>query len=146
LVTPGERLAGWALAKTYGKDVPHLSPVRKSHRVDGDKIVIEFYNAAGGLVAGSKSQMEPVRLAPGDKIELFAIAGDDKRWHKASARIEGSSVIVSSPEVKQPVAVRYAFANNVDGVALYNRDLLPASPFRTDDWPMTTAPKKEAKP
>ena len=67
-------------------------------------------------------------------MKRFAIAGADKVWHWAHARIDGESVVVSSPEVPSPVAVRYAYSMNPEGSNLYNKAGLPASPFRTDDW------------
>jgi len=68
------------------------------------------------------------------KLQRFAVAGADRKWVWATAVIDGSAVVVSSPEVKAPVAVRYAYAQNPEGANLYNREGLPASPFRTDDW------------
>ncbi|MGA2867493.1 MAG: sialate O-acetylesterase [Verrucomicrobiota bacterium] len=68
------------------------------------------------------------------KLKRFAVAGADKQWHWAEAVIDNDTVVVSSPEVKEPVAVRYAFQMNPDGANLYNREGLPASPFRTDTW------------
>ena len=118
----GKRLAQWALAKTYGKDVLACGPLYKSMRKDGDKIAVEFAYADGGLAARD-----------GGKLKGFAIAGEDKKFVWADARIEGGTVNVSSPEVKSPVAVRYAWANNPD-CNLVNKAGLPASPFRTDDW------------
>ena len=117
----GKRLALWALAKTYGKPVVPSGPIYKAMRPNGDKIVIEFSYADSGLAA------------KGDKLKGFAIAGDDKRFVWADATIEGSTVVVSSPDIKAPVAVRYGWADNPD-CNLYNRSGLPASPFRTDDW------------
>ena len=64
----------------------------------------------------------------------FSIAGADKKWHPARARIQGKEVIASSPQVQTPVAVRYAFSQNPEGANLYNKEGLPASPFRTDRW------------
>jgi sialate O-acetylesterase len=78
----------------------------------------------GGLVANN-----------GD-LKRFAIAGQDHTFVWATAAIDGDTVLVSSPKVAQPVAVRYAWADNPDGCNLYNKDGLPASPFRTDDWPL----------
>jgi sialate O-acetylesterase len=72
--------------------------------------------------------------ATGEKLKRFAIAGADKKWVWAEAVIDKNTVVVSSPEVREPVAVRYAFQMNPDGANLYNRDGLPASPFRTDNW------------
>jgi len=86
-----------------------------------NQIVISFDYVGGGLVA------------KGDKLKGFAIAGEDRKFIWADARIEGDTVVVSSPDVKNPVAVRYAWANNPD-CNLYNKAGLPASPFRTDDW------------
>ena len=72
--------------------------------------------------------------AASGKLKRFAIAGEDKQWRWADARIEGDTVVCSSADVPKPVAVRYAWAINPEGANLYNRDGLPASPFRTDDW------------
>lgn len=118
----GRRLAQWALAKTYGKDVVACGPLYKSMRVDGNKIVVEFDCVGGGLGARD-----------GDKLKGFAIAGADKKFLWAEARIAGDTVVVSSPEIESPAAVRYAWANNPD-CNLINKAGLPASPFRTDDW------------
>jgi sialate O-acetylesterase len=74
--------------------------------------------------------------------EGFAVAGEDKKFVWADAAIEGDSVVVSSKEVAKPVAVRYGWADNPD-CNLYNKEGIPASPFRTDDWPGVTAPKAE---
>lgn len=117
----GKRLAQWALAKTYGKEVAPSGPLYKSMRIDGGKIILEFDHVDGGLVVC------------GDKPKGFAIAGEDKKFVWADAKIEGKTVVVSSDEVKQPTAVRYAWANNPD-CNLFNKAGLPASPFRTDDW------------
>ncbi len=117
----GHRLALWALAKVYGKDIPYSGPLPDGHKVNGDEITLSFKNTDGGLVAKD-----------GD-LKGFAIAGEDHRWVWAKARIEGDQVIVSSPEVKSPRAVRYAWAANPD-CNLFNGAGLPASPFRTDDW------------
>ena len=72
---------------------------------------------------------------PQDKLIGFTIAGEDREWHEADAHIEGDAVIVSSPAIAKPVAVRYAWAN-APRCNLYNREALPAVPFRTDDWRM----------
>jgi len=118
----GKRLAQWALAKTYGKDVVPSGPLYKSMRVEGDKIVVDFDYADGGLAARG-----------GGKLKGFAIAGEDKTFVWAEAQIVGDTVVVSSPEVKSPAAVRYAWANNPE-CNLVNKAGLPASPFRTDEW------------
>jgi sialate O-acetylesterase len=120
----GRRLAQWALAKTYGRDIVACGPLYKSMRKDGGKIVIEFDYADGGLAARQ-----------GDKLQGFAIAGQDQTFVWADARIEGSTVVVSNAEVKDPTAVRYGWANNPNPPCnLVNKAGLSASPFRTDDW------------
>jgi sialate O-acetylesterase len=118
----GKRLAQWALAKTYGKDLVASGPLYKSSRQEAGKIVVEFNYAAGGLASRD-----------GGKLTGFAIAGADKKFVWADAQIVGDTVVVSSPEVASPVAVRYAWANNPP-CNLVNKAGLPASPFRTDDW------------
>lgn len=117
----GKRLAQWALAKTYGKDVLASGPLYKAMRKEGDTIVLTF-DYADGLAARD-----------GGKLRGFAIAGEDKKFVWAEAKIEGDQVVVSAPGVKSPAAVRYAWANNPD-CNLVNKAGLPASPFRTDDW------------
>ncbi len=117
----GHRLAQWALAKTYGKPIVACGPLYKSMKKEGDAIVCEFDYVGGGLVAKD-----------GEKLKGFAIAGADKQFVWAEAKIAGQAVVVSSPEVKDPVAVRYAWASN-PSCNLFNAEGLPASPFRTDD-------------
>ncbi len=118
----GKRLALWALANTYGKDLVYSGPLYKSMTRQGDKIRVCFDHTGGGLVAKGNGPLEG-----------FAIAGADKKFVWADAKIDGSCVVVSSPEVKDPVAVRYAWADNPK-CNLYNQEGLPASCFRTDDW------------
>jgi len=117
----GKRLALWALGTTYGKDIVYSGPLYKSMRKQDGKIVVEFDHTGDGLVA------------KGGKLQGFAIAGDDQQFVFADAQIADGTVVVSSPKVTNPVAVRYAWAPNPDG-NLYNRAGLPASPFRTDAW------------
>jgi sialate O-acetylesterase len=116
----GLRLALWALAKTYDRPVVFSGPLYRSHKVHGHEISIAFDHADGLMARGGP----PVG---------FAIAGADHKLVWADARIEGEHVIVSSPKVAAPVAVRYGWADNPE-VNLYNGAGLPASPFRTDDW------------
>ncbi|WP_225444114.1 sialate O-acetylesterase [Echinicola arenosa] len=118
----GRRLALWALAKTYG--VEHIEPsgpVFSSMEVNKNKIIVRFDHAEGGLVAKGKDVLE------------FYIAGVDRKFYLAKAKIEGSQVVISSKEVKEPVAVRFAFSD-IALPNLFNKDGLPASAFRTDDW------------
>ena len=121
----GRRLALWALAKTYGKTVVYSGPIYTLMEVQGNKAILHFENIGGGLVA------------KGDSLKGFAIAGADKKFAWADAKIEGNTVVVSSDKVSVPVAVRYAWAIN-PVCNLYNKEGLPATPFRTDIWPGIT--------
>ncbi len=144
----GDRLAVIALAKDYGKAIPYSGPVYDSMKAEDGKITLSFRNTDGGLVAGalpetyvvqSKSnQTAPlVRNSPSSQLEGFAICGEDRKWVWADAKIEGDKVVVWSDQVPAPVAVRYAWADNPT-CNLFNGAGLPASPFRTDDFPPTT--------
>jgi sialate O-acetylesterase len=131
----GERLARWALAKDYGrKDVVCSGPLYKEMKVEGDRIRIVFDSTGSGLTAASKIGRAPILADPQGRLQGFAIAGEDRKWVWADATIDGASVLVASPAVPKPVAVRYAFTMNPAKANLYNKDGLPASPFRTDDW------------
>ncbi len=122
---PGERLALWALAKDYGKDITYSGPLYQKNEVLKDAIRITFAQTGKGL-----------KVRDGGPLKRFEIAGSDKVWHWADAKIEGKdSILVSSPQVKKPVAVRYAWAANPEGANLINSEGLPTSVFRTDDWP-----------
>ena len=126
----GKRLALLARNLVYKERVPAQSPAYESMVVDGDRIRVLFNNTSRGLVAKGKYALQG-----------FAIAGEDRRFHWAEAVIEDRKVIVRSPTVPHPVAVRYAWATN-PVCNLYNGAGLPASPFRTDTWPLTTIEKK----
>ena len=131
----GERLALWALAKDYGKkDLVYSGPLYKEMKIEGAKIRIAFDSAGSGLTVATKKGFAPVVKEPKGKLKHFAIAGDDKKWAWGDAVIDGKTVVVSSPEVSKPVAVRYAYTMSGDDCNLYNNEGLPASPFRTDDW------------
>lgn len=131
----GWRLAQWALHQTYGKqDVVPSGPLYKSHKVEGNAIRVSFDHVGGGLIVGEKKGLEPVAEVKGGKLARFAVAGADKKWYWADATIDGNDVIVRSADVSNPVAVRYAYSMNPVGANLYNKEGLPASPFRTDDW------------
>jgi len=121
---PGERLARWALAKDYGKQLLYSGPLFKTSAVKDGAIRVTFDQSGSGL-----------KSREGGALKRFEIAGTDKVWRWADAKIDGTdSVIVSSDQVKQPAAVRYAWAANPTGSNLVNSDGLPASVFRTDDW------------
>ena len=116
----GRRLALNALAIAHGKDVEFSGPVFKAKEVKGNAIKLTFDHLGGGLVAKGA-----------DKLEGFAIAGEDGQYAWADAVIEGDTVVVSSPKVEKPANVRYAWADNPI-CNLYNQAGLPAVPFRTD--------------
>jgi len=131
----GERLALWALAKDYGKaGLVYSGPLYKDMKIEGGKIRLTFECIGSGLIAGKKEGRTPVIEDAGAQLKRFAIAGEDKKWQWADTAIEGQTVVVSSPQVPKPVAVRYAFSMNPEGCNLYNKEGLPASPFRTDNW------------
>jgi sialate O-acetylesterase len=131
----GTRLARWSLSHDYGqKEMVVSGPLFKAQRVEGNKIRLAFEHVGGGLMVGKKEGRTPAVEAAGEKLKRFAIAGADKKWVWADAVIEKNTVVVSSSEVKDPVAVRYAYQMNPDGANLFNREGLPASPFRTDTW------------
>ena len=106
----------------------------KALKIQGGKALLAFDHAGSGLMVGKKEGRNPTLEDKGGKLARFAIAGEDKKWVWADAVIDGKTVVVSSAAVPQPVAVRYAFTMNPDGCNLYNKDGLPASPFRTDAW------------
>ena len=118
----GERLAAWALAKQYGKDVTYSGPLFKTMKVEGNKAVLSFDYADDGLMTPDN---EPVKG--------FIVAGEDRRFYPATALIRGDKLEVSAPQVSVPVAVRYAYCNFFR-VNLYNKAGFPATPFRTDTW------------
>ena len=131
----GLRLARWALARDYGaKELEVSGPLFKALMIEGDKARVAFDHTGSGLMLGQKDGRGAVVETKGDKLKRIAIAGADRKWCWAEAVIDNNTLIVSSPEVKQPVAVRYAFEMNPDGANLYNRDGLPAGPFRSDAW------------
>ena len=121
---PGERLARWALVKDYGKELLYSGPLFKTSEVKDGAIRVTFDQAGEGL-----------KSRDGGALKRFEVAGADKKWKWADAKVDGKdAVLVSSTEVKVPVAVRYAWAANPEGANLVNSDGLPASVFRTDDW------------
>lgn len=126
----GKRLALNALAKVYHKDIPYSGPMYKSMKIDKNKIILEFTNTDGDL-----------KIKEGNKLKGFAIAGKDKKFVWAEAKIDGNKIVVENKNIINPVAVRYAWAAN-PVCNLYNGADLPASPFRTDDWQGITFGKK----
>lgn len=121
----GQRLALWALGTTYRRTFEYSGPLYEGMKVQGNEMRIRFHHAGSGLEF------------QGDVAKGFAIAGADKKFHHARARVEGDTVVVWNAEVDAPAAVRYAWGDSPE-CNLYNKEGLPASPFRTDDWPAAT--------
>ncbi len=125
----GRRLASLALANVYGKAIVPSGPLFDRFVIEGNKVRISFKYGQG------------LKTRDGGPVKGFAIAGADRKFVWADARIEGDTVVVSSPAILKPAAVRYAWGDN-PLVNLYNKAGLPASPFRTDDWPGVTASRR----
>jgi sialate O-acetylesterase len=121
----GKRLALWALAKDYGKDLVYSGPLYREQKVEGTSIRLYFDHVGSGLVARD-----------GD-LTHFEIAGEDQVYHPAKASIDGKTVLVSSPRVSAPLAVRFAWSNTAEP-NLFNQEGLPASSFCTDQWKRIT--------
>jgi len=125
-----KRLARWALAKDYGYDIPYRSPTYRDAKFEDNKAIVQFDHVGGGLDTF-------------DVPELigFTIAGEDQKFVHAKAKIVGKDTIeVSAESVSNPVAVRYAWADN-PVCNVQSKEGLPMTPFRTDDWPGVTQPK-----
>ena len=129
----GHRLALAARHVAYGEDIVFSGPLYASHKVDGDRILVSFKNAGKGLKIGTPPVAPPgSQPAPAAELKGFAIAGADKIFVWAKAKIESpDTVSISSNEVKSPAVVRYGWGSDPE-VNLYNSGDLPASPFRTD--------------
>jgi sialate O-acetylesterase len=161
----GERLALAARGIAYGEDLVWTGPQYRSMKVKGDRIVVSFDNVGEGIggvqiysstkVPGAENpdvitiKYNPEKGWFNAPLVGFAIAGEDRKFVWAKAVVEGDKVVVWSPLVAKPVAVRYGWADcpvvNLVCSPGFNQQAQPASPFRTDDWPMITAPKQEAK-
>jgi sialate O-acetylesterase len=125
----GRRLALWALARVYDKEIVYSGPIYRAMKVEGNKVRLEFDHVGGGLVARD-----------GKPLTYFTIAGSDQKFHPAKAEIDGTTVVVSAEEVLAPVAVRFAWQDDAMP-NLFNKEGLPAAPFRTDTWRRVTEPK-----
>ena len=139
----GERLAIAARAVAYGEKIEPSGPIYAGLTISGPEVTLKFNHVGQGLeTKGDKADPHPGPLPKGEggKLTGFTVAGEDKKFHDAIAKIVGETVVVSSPDVEKPVAVRFGWAN-YPVVNLWNKDGLPASPFRTDDWPGVTSGK-----
>lgn len=126
----GRRLALWALAKDYGRDIVYSGPLYESMEVEGNRIRVSFSHTGSGL-----------KTSDGEAPSHFQIAGIDRKFVEAEARLEGDSMVVWAEGVSAPVAVRYAWRDDAEP-NLFNAEGLPASPFRTDGWPGMTNGRK----
>jgi sialate O-acetylesterase len=122
----GQRLALAARGVAYGERIPYSGPIARRVTFSRGQATVTFAFDHGGL------------MAKGGELTGFSVCGTNREWVWANARIRGSRVIVSSPDVKEPIAVRYGWSD-FPVVNLYNKAGLPASPFRTDNFPLTTA-------
>ena len=118
----GERLALGAFKIAYGENIVSSGPLYQSAKIEGNKIIISFNDIGSGLTTND-----------GEDPCYFAIAGADKKFVWAKAKIEGDKVVVWNDDMIRPMYVRYAWADNPFGANLYNKEGLPASPFRTDE-------------
>ena len=125
----GERLARWALSEIYpqasANNIIWKGPVYESYQIEDGKVTISFESGTANGLRLNK-----------DTVQGFYIAGNDREFHHANARIGGETLVVWHDDIKDPVAVRYALSNLPHG-SLLNGKELPAYPFRTDTWPMT---------
>jgi len=126
----GRRLALAAKKIAYNQEVVYSGPLYQSMLIDGDKLILEFTHTGSGMT--TKNNLP---------LHGFDIAGEDMKFYRAEAHIAGNKVVVFSPEVSAPAAVRYAWANSPVG-NLQNKEGLPASPFRTDSWKEVTDDNK----
>ena len=138
---PGMRLARWALAKQYGKDIAYTGPIYTGYEVKGSEVVVSFEKDSlfGGLMVGNKGMardyreadkfVEPARPTPNDTLNHFRLCGKDTHWHAAEAVIVGDTVSVTSKAVPRPIGVQYAYNAVPENSNLYNKAGLPATPF-----------------
>nr|MDA3823329.1 9-O-acetylesterase [Bacteroidales bacterium] len=124
----GNRLALAALHETYEKDVVYSGPVFKEMSVNGNDVILEFDPMGSEILVKDKYGY----------VKGFSIAGADKKFYWAKGTQKGNKIILMSEEVNIPVAVRYAWADNPDDANIFNSEGIPASPFRTDEWPGVT--------
>jgi hypothetical protein len=142
---PGMRLARWALAKDYGRDIAYTGPIFEKAVIEGNKAVVSFEKESlfGGLMVGSKGlekdsrepgkYVEPAVPTPNEKLNHFRLCGKDRKWHAAEAVIVGDTVVMTSKDVPEPVGVQYAYSATPMNSNLYNKAGLPATPFAVID-------------
>lgn len=143
----GRRLALWALAKDYAKNVVYSGPLYKSHRVEGSKIVVEFTHTHGGLFIGKKTKLDPAEALPDGKLVNLEITADGRQWVPAQSRIAGETLVAWADGVAKPTGVRYCWKSKADEPFLYNQPGLPAAQFNTTtDYSPRRQPPPAPKP
>ena len=128
----GDRLARWALAKNYEKKVPFSGPLFKSAKIEDSDVRVEFTHADGGLMIAHKDGLKPAKPTLDGDLAHFEVADKSGKWYPAKGKIDGSTVLVRSNAVMNPIAVRYACSGAPSNANLYNQACLPASPFCSD--------------
>lgn len=128
----GKRLAALALKNDYGQDIIASGPAYKSMKVEGNKVRVSLTDVGSGLMAKDKYGY----------LRGFEVAGSDRKFYYAKASIEGNEVVVTCDKVENPVAVRFAWADNPEDANLFNKEGFPAVPFRSDTWEGITRDSK----
>ena len=138
---PGMRMARWALAKQYSKDIAYTGPIYNGYKIEGNKAIVSFEKGSlfGGLMVGNKGMakdarepgkfVEPAKPTPNDPLNHFRVCDKNKKWHAADAKIVGDTVVVNSKNVPNPIGVQYAYNAVPENSNLYNKAGLPATPF-----------------
>lgn len=138
---PGMRMARWALAKQYGKNIPFTGPIFSGYQVKGNQVIVSFEKESlfGGLMVGSKGlakdyreankYVEPAKPTPNEKLNHFRLCDENNKWHAAEAVIDGDTIVVTARKVPNPIGVQYAYNAVPENSNLYNKAGLPATPF-----------------
>ena len=138
---PGMRMARWALAKQYGKEIAYTGPIFSGYKIKGNQVIVSFERESlfGGLMVGSKGlakdyreankYVEPAKPTPNEKLNHFRLCDENKKWHAAEAVIDGDTIVVTAGSVSNPIGVQYAYNAVPENSNLYNKAGLPATPF-----------------
>ena len=138
---PGMRMARWALAKQYGKNIPYTGPIFSGYKIKGNQVIVSFEKESlfGGLMVGSKGSakdyreanqyVEPAKPTPDEKLNHFRLCDENNKWCAAEAVIDGDTIVVTAGNVSNPIGVQYAYNAVPENSNLYNKAGLPATPF-----------------
>ncbi|MDB4461495.1 hypothetical protein N9043_00945, partial [bacterium] len=138
---PGMRMARWALAKQYGKEIAYTGPIFSGYKIKGNQVIVSFERESlfGGLMVGSKGlakdyreankYVEPAKPTPNEKLNHFRLCDENNKWHAAEAVIDGDTIVVTAGSVSNPIGVQYAYNAVPENSNLYNKAGLPATPF-----------------